>query len=114
MRAVDYCPWCDDEGCERCGGDTIQRRFEEFHRNNPEVYALLLALARDWRNAHKTRRVGIARLIEVVRWDMDVKVRPNGDGFKINNNFRSRYARLIMERNPDLEGMFEIREIRSE
>ena len=32
-------------------------------------------------------------------------------GFKLNNNYRSRYARLIMEQEADLEGVFQIREL---
>jgi hypothetical protein len=36
-----------------------------------------------------------------------------GDDFKLNNNYHSRYARLIMEREPGLDGFFETRGLRS-
>lgn len=93
---------------------TIQERFEHFHVINPQVYRMLVALAREWRSVRPKQRVGIARLFEYIRWEIDVRINPSGDGFKLNNNFRSRYARLIMEQEPDLADVFEIREIRSE
>ena len=74
---------------------------------------MLVSLAREWRQAHPNRQVGIARLVEIVRWEMDIKIAPTGDGFKINNNFRSRYARKIMEENHDLAGIFEVRELQT-
>ena len=33
--------------------------------------------------------------------------------FKLNNDFTSRYARLIMQQEPDLEDFFEVRVLRS-
>ena len=33
--------------------------------------------------------------------------------FKVNNNFASRYARIIMDNEPDLHGLFELRKIRT-
>lgn len=33
--------------------------------------------------------------------------------WKLNNNFTSRYARLLLENEPELEGLFEIRSLRS-
>jgi hypothetical protein len=32
-----------------------------------------------------------------------------GDEFKLNNDYRAPYARLIMRREPDLDGLFETR-----
>jgi hypothetical protein len=35
------------------------------------------------------------------------------DDFKLNNDFTSRYARLLMQSEPELDGFFEVRELRS-
>lgn len=88
--------------------DRITRDFVNFHADNPDVYAELVALARTWRTRGYAK-LGIATVFEVLRWNryMDGK---DKHGFKLNNNYRALYARLIMEQEPDLAGMFELRE----
>ena len=48
-------------------------------------------------------------LFEVVRWNR--LLRTGDRGFKLNNNFTAYYARLLMEREPELRGMFETRKL---
>jgi hypothetical protein len=92
---------------------TIQDRFEEFHRNNPKVYDLIVFYSRA---ALKSGRehYGMASIFERIRWHMYIETRSSDDDFKLNNDFRSRYARLVMEREADLSGFFELRELRSQ
>jgi hypothetical protein len=91
-------------------GGSLTEQFIRFHRANPWVYDALVTLARDL--VHRGhRRVGIGMLFEVLRWQY--QMRTVGDDFKLNNNFRSRYARLIMGSEPDLADVFETRELRS-
>lgn len=81
--------------------------FAEFHHNNPEVYDELVALARRWKHGGH-HRVGIGMLWEVLRWNRALA--GVGDAaFKMNNSYRSRYARLIMRQEADLVDFFEIR-----
>jgi len=87
---------------------TIQEAFDEFHALNPWVYEHLVRLARDLRVRGATR-IGIGMLFEVLRWQYWRQT--EGDAFKLNNNYRSRYARRIMENEPDLAGIFEVREL---
>jgi hypothetical protein len=87
----------------------IDRAFAEFHAANPDVYRCLVSLARDLR-ARGHQRLGIGMLFEVVRWQRHMTT-VDADGFKLNNNYRSRYARLIMADEPDLAGAFELREL---
>lgn len=89
----------------------LQARFEAFHRDNPHVYAKLVQLTREAR-AVGHQLVGIGMLWEVMRWQLWMQTK-SGDGLKLNNNHRSRYARLIMTQEPDLAGVFETRELRS-
>lgn len=89
-----------------------ERRFREFHRNNPYVYAQLVKLARQAKAAGKNR-VGIKMLFEVVRWYAFIDTTDRYSDFKLNNNYHSRYARLIMEQESDLAGIFETRVLRS-
>ncbi len=50
-------------------------------------------------------------LYEVTRWEFWLATESD-DEFKLNNNFTAYYARLIMEQEPDLAGMFELRKVR--
>ena len=83
----------------------------QFHMDNPHVYQILVELARNLKAAgHK--RLGIRMLWETMRYElMTDTIHPKG--FKLNDHYHSRYARLIMEQEPDLDGIFETRKLRS-
>ena len=84
----------------------LDAAFEEFHRDNPKVYAKLVELARGLA-ARGHRKIGIGMLFEVVRWHHYMQT--SDPVFKLNNNHRSRYARLIMRSEPDLSTIFDLR-----
>ena len=86
----------------------IYEAFMAFHAKNPQVYRELVALARRLRKRGVTV-MGISMLYEVLRYRR--AVRSAGDAFKLNNNYRSYYARLLMLDEPDLAGAFELREL---
>lgn len=90
--------------------DGVGRRFDRFHESHHEVYEGLLALTRKYHSAG--RRRGISFFVEVLRHSFFMEGRDD-QGFKLNNDFRSRYARLIEERNPDLAGYFRKRRLRA-
>jgi hypothetical protein len=82
-----------------------------FHRRNPAVYRGLVALAREAKANGRTK-VGIGQLFEVIRWNWMVEGLPDDhEHYKLNNNYRSRYARLIMKQESDLEGLFDTRKL---
>lgn len=86
--------------------------FWRFHERNPRVYALLVAFARRAKAAGAAR-VGVRMLWERMRWEVQVETAdPAGDEWKLNDHYTSRYARLLMAREPDLRGLFETRELR--
>lgn len=92
---------------------TIQERFERFHGNHPIVYQELVKLSYEWRAAGHNKGA-IVMFFEVLRYRYGIRGLPDPtEDFKLNNNYRSRYARLIMELNPDLVGFFEIRELQA-
>jgi hypothetical protein len=88
---------------------TIDAMFDRFHAANPHVYDELKKLAMRARRAG-ANRIGVKMLFEVLRWRHTL--RTHGDDFKLNNNFHSRYARLLMN-EPGLEGCFETRTLRT-
>lgn len=90
-------------------GQTIQERFLSFHALNPWVYDDLVTLAREAKYDKGYQRGSIDALSQVLRWQ---RHRPTtGEKWKLYDHYRSRYARLIMEQEPDLEGFFELREL---
>jgi len=91
---------------------SIQQRFDEFHQANPHVYAELVKLARRAK-ARGEQKVGIELLFAVCRWRRMMATSDSSSGFKLNDHYTSRYSRLIMAQERDLDGFFETREIRT-
>ena len=92
---------------------SIESRFETFHARHPDVYDKLVALAftAAW---YGRTRIGIGMLFEVLRWEWTLAGLPDdAEQWKLNNNYRSRYARLIMADHPELDGLFEVRELKT-
>ena len=87
----------------------LERKFWEFHVNHPEVYRYLVQFARQWRSVGRSR-LGIKALFERVRWE--IGIRDDKPPPKLNNNHTAFYARLIMDRHPDLAGIFALRQQR--
>jgi hypothetical protein len=94
--------------------ETIAARFQKFHEENPEVYRELVSLAREIRDKRGYQKFGIATIYEVARWRSIIRADKPADEFKLNNNFRAYYARLIMDQEEDLAGFFDTRRIGSE
>lgn len=88
--------------------ETIQQAFMRFHEANPWVAAELRRMALDL-VAQGHQRVGIGMLFEVLRWRFMRGTDDPGSTFKLNNNYRSRYARMLELTTPELAGRFETR-----
>lgn len=85
---------------------TQKERFARFHEANPHVYHMIVAKA----IALKRRgieRYGIAAIWEALRYSRAMYSAT--DDYKLNNNYKAYYARLIMKTVGELEGFFIIR-----
>lgn len=84
--------------------------FWKFHEAHPAVYTELRDLCRAWVSK------GIGRwsmwgAFSVLRWERRMAGLPDPEEeYKLNNNYTSYYARLLMQQEPELVGLFEIRE----
>lgn len=91
--------------------DQIQENFEAFHAEHPEVYTLFKVftqqlLDRGYKN-------GSANLIfERIRWETGLDLPQNP--VKLNNNYRSRYARMYEADFPKRAGFFRTRALHEE
>lgn len=88
------------------GGRDLEQEFLDFHRSNPQVYEGLRRLALQLKRRGR-RQYGIKSLIEALRWHQAMET--TDPDYKLNNNWSSFYARLLMESEPELDGFFELR-----
>lgn len=87
---------------------TMPERFEVWLAKNPHVYDTIVTLARRFVNATGKRKLGMQRLVEIARWDYEIATR-GAEDFDINNSFTPYLARLVMIREEDLDGAFDLR-----
>ncbi|KQY58357.1 hypothetical protein ASD11_01430 [Aeromicrobium sp. Root495] len=95
----------------RVKGSTIQERFESFHSLNPWV---LTALERLTENAlaHGRSRLGVKHFVEVLRRQYGRQT--TGDEFRLNNDYASRYVRLMIAGHPEWSEHFQLRGLHTE
>jgi hypothetical protein len=88
---------------------TPAQKFQRYNALNPQVYEALKKVALDLLDrGHE--RISINMCFEVVRWQMFMRTNDE-EGFKMNNTYRSRFARLLAEKEPRLANAFETRRL---
>ncbi|UUU31946.1 hypothetical protein JIX56_19695 [Streptomyces sp. CA-210063] len=115
-RCLTPLPGLEDDAIRRLvapapsADQSIQERFEAFHDLNPWVFRALERMTADCADKG-FKQLGIGMLFEVLRWRYGQAT--EGDPFRLNNNFRSRYVRLLIEQHPEWSRLFELRALRS-
>lgn len=90
---------------------SLEAQFQAFHAAHPEVFtALHQQTIRLLDQGHK--RLSIGMLWEWLR--MSTLLGEVDGSPRLNNNHRSRYARLLMESDPRLAHVFETRRLAEE
>jgi aminoglycoside phosphotransferase (APT) family kinase protein len=88
---------------------TTRERFELFDAANPQVYARLRDMALAMRR-RGVARWGFRAAWEILRWQGMLS---STDGkYRLPNNLAPHYTHLLMEREPELAGFFETRQLR--
>jgi len=100
--------WTDASRPGARNAEDIREMAEEWRRRNPEAYGCMVALARDAMRHGK--RTSIAQLAETIRYSPEVRVSYRVGDFKVNNTLRAPLARMIERENPDLKGVFAMRQ----
>lgn len=89
--------------------DPIEHAFLAYHHANPHVYNELVRLARRWKAAGHDK-TSIAMLFEVLRWQVGLAgATDEASPFRLSNNYKPHYARLIQANEPDLAGIFDLK-----
>lgn len=80
-------------------------RAQEWPSNNPAAWAYMESLAEA--DASAGRRISVARLIEQCRAKDFASA--DGERFKINNNYRATFARMLVKDHPEWRSLIEVR-----
>lgn len=92
-------------------GKSIDDAFTIFHNKNPRVYEVFLEQCLRAVSLKRTK-ISAKQIIGYVRWHVSMTTETT-DGFKINDAFTSRYARLFADKYPQYKDLFNYRELRS-
>lgn len=87
-----------------------ERAFWLFHTANPAVLLKLREMACGLVRRGQ-EKVSIYMLFEVLRWQHLLDTDDPSSEFKLNNNYRPYYARLLTMMDEELEGRFEMRSV---
>lgn len=88
-----------------------KRDFNNYltHRQeHPEVYGWICEYSRR-ALAAGYGKWSVSRCVEVLRWNRQVELGKDEDGYKINDHVASYYSREIQMREPDLCGFYDCR-----
>lgn len=93
---------------------SLQEKYEEWRAtaDGMVVYGAVRKAAFRLRGRGFTH-YGIKALWEAARYTYYLRVGPDAEGWKVNNNWTSRIARELMMNEPELEGFFELRHLRA-
>lgn len=91
--------------------EELTEQFKEFHIKHPMVWELYQQFAFD-RIKMGFKNYSSKGIFERIRWEIAT---PNTDpkDFKLNNNYTAFYARWFMQKFPEHEGFFRLRDQQS-
>ena len=91
-------------------GETLDDKFKRWIEANPHVLRVFIRFALEMKRRGR-ERIGRQLIVERMRWEWMGKTEE--DDFKMNNSYTSRLSRLAVKECPELEGLFEFRELKS-
>ncbi len=80
----------------------MKTSFKKYHESNPQVYKEFERIALQLIKRGYIR-IGAKQIFEVIRYHTMIE---GNDGYKVNNNFTSDYARLFESDHPIYAGYF--------
>jgi hypothetical protein len=80
----------------------MKTSFKKYHESNPQVYKEFERIALQLIKRGYIR-IGAKQIVEVIRYHTMIE---GNDGYKVNNNFTSDYARLFENDHPIYAGYF--------
>lgn len=112
MLHLGKCPAQLDAPFEPAGSEPVTvtqwRAFYAFHQSHPEVLTRLKELVDEWLVAGGDQ-LGIEMLWNVLRWQTRVGAQDGEEPYRLNNNYKAFYARLLVAVRPDWGEVFQMR-----
>jgi hypothetical protein len=87
-------------------------RFELYHELNPKVYSALRGMALDLSRRGR-KKFAICMLTENLRWNYMMRTDDPSSSFKFCDHYKPYYARMLMDNEPELDGVFNLKILRS-
>jgi hypothetical protein len=89
---------------------TLTDKFNQYHRDNPQVYELFkrftfMAIKR----GHN--RLSAWMIANRIRWETSIETF-SVDEYKISNDYIALYARMFMQDHPQYDGFFKTKEMK--
>jgi len=89
---------------------TLTQRFNQYHRDNPQVYELFKKFTfMAIRRGHN--RLSAWMIANRIRWETSIETF-SVDEYKISNDYIALYARMFMSDHPEYNGFFRIKEMK--
>lgn len=85
----------------------LRKAAADWITANPQAFALFERFALE--AAYKKRRFGMKMLAEKCRWEWQIALEKDAEGFKLNNNLVSFLSRELIKRYPELGRYIELR-----
>ena len=95
-------------------GKWTKENFEEFHKNNPEIYTLFIKFT-NMVIERKRKYYSAKAIFHRIRWESMISSDTHqllGD-YKIDDGWISHYARMFMDDFPQHSGFFQTRDRRN-
>jgi hypothetical protein len=90
----------------------MYNKFKKYHQDNPKVWELFKKFAYDMKNSGR-EKYSAEIIVNQIRWHYDISSKGD-DVFKINNDFKPMYARMLAHKYPkDFGDFFQFRTVRS-
>ena len=89
---------------------TLTQRFNQYHRDNPQVYELFKKFTfMAIRRGHN--RLSAWMIANRIRWETSIETF-SVEEYKISNDYIALYARMFMHDYPEYNGFFRIKEMK--
>lgn len=90
---------------------SVIEKFRTYHLSHPKVFILFKQYANEMIKSGR-EHYSAEIIINQIRWHHDIQSK-GADVFKISNDFKPLYARLLVFKYPEFKDFFQFRQVRS-
>jgi hypothetical protein len=91
-----------------------EEKFNRYDELNPEIWKEFEKIALNLITKYNRKRYSAYAIMEIIRYHTVISGASGDDEFKVNNDYRSWYARKFVNVHPEHKGFFELRSKQAE